>query len=224
MGAAALPGREDHIVGSKVPATIRALAAPDLLVTGYVPDVEPYFTGCRLSIAPLRYGAGVKGKVNLAMSYGVPVIATPAAVEGMHLEPGEDVLVADDPRHLPRRSCACTSDEALWQRLPAAARTSGATSRASGARADAAARARLGAAGVRCADTPAASDRRPCAPRPSRNRVERPWQRFSAGGRRRRGRRGRASARAPRTWSAAGMRAAARSRRRRSRAAAPRRG
>jgi len=71
-----LPGVKTFIVGSKVPSTIRALAAPDLVVTGYVPDVEPFFTDCRLSIAPLRYGAGVKGKVNLAMSYGVPVVAT----------------------------------------------------------------------------------------------------------------------------------------------------
>ena len=46
-----------------------------------------------LSIAPLRYGAGVKGKVNLAMSYGLPVVATSPAVEGMHLVPGEDALV-----------------------------------------------------------------------------------------------------------------------------------
>ena len=59
----------------------------------YVPDVAPFFTGCRLSIAPLRYGAGVKGKVNLAMSYGLPVVATTPSVEGMHLRPGEDVLI-----------------------------------------------------------------------------------------------------------------------------------
>ena len=55
------------------------------MVTGYVPDVTPYFTGCRVSIAPLRYGAGVKGKINLAMSYGLPVVATTPSVEGMFL-------------------------------------------------------------------------------------------------------------------------------------------
>jgi len=115
-----LPGVKTHIVGSKVPSTIRALAAPDLLVTGYVPDVEPFFTDCRLSIAPLRYGAGVKGKVNLAMSYGVPVIATPAAVEGMHLEPGEDVMVAGDAEQFAQAIERVYRDEALWQRLSAA--------------------------------------------------------------------------------------------------------
>jgi len=57
-----LPGVKSFIVGSKVPPTIRALAADDLVVTGYVPDVTPFFTGCRVSIAPLRYGAGVKAR------------------------------------------------------------------------------------------------------------------------------------------------------------------
>ena len=59
--------------------------------------------GARISISPLRYGAGVKGKVNLAMSYGLPVVATPPSIEGMHLTPGEDVLVADDRGRLRRR-------------------------------------------------------------------------------------------------------------------------
>jgi glycosyltransferase involved in cell wall biosynthesis len=112
-----LPGVKTFIVGSKVPSTIRALAAPDLMITGYVPDVEPYFTGCRVSIAPLRYGAGVKGKVNLAMSYGVPVVATPAAVEGMHLAPGDDVMVADEANQFAEAIERVYRDEALWQRL-----------------------------------------------------------------------------------------------------------
>jgi GT2 family glycosyltransferase len=115
-----LPGVTTYIVGSKVPATIRALAAPDFVVTGYVPDVAPFFTDCRLSIAPLRYGAGVKGKVNLAMSYGVPVVATAAAVEGMHLAAGQDVMVADDAAQFAAAIERVYRDEMLWQRLSAA--------------------------------------------------------------------------------------------------------
>jgi GT2 family glycosyltransferase/glycosyltransferase involved in cell wall biosynthesis len=112
-----LPGVVTYIVGSKVPATIRALAADDLVVTGYVPDVAPFFTGCRISIAPLRYGAGVKGKVNLAQSYGLPVVATSPAVEGMHLVPDEDVLVADDAEGFAASIARLYGDEALWTKL-----------------------------------------------------------------------------------------------------------
>jgi glycosyltransferase involved in cell wall biosynthesis len=112
-----LPGVRTFIVGSKVPATIRALAAPDFVVTGYVPDVSSFFTGCRLSISPLRYGAGVKGKVNLAMSYGLPVVATSPSVEAMHLRPDEDVLVADDAESFAAAIVRGYRDPVLWQKL-----------------------------------------------------------------------------------------------------------
>jgi len=118
----ALPGVKTYIVGSKVPATIRALAAEDFVVTGYVPDITPYFTGCRVSIAPLRYGAGVKGKINLAMSYGLPVVATLPSVEGMFLIPEQDVLVADDPKAFAAAVVRAYHDEALWRRLAAGGR------------------------------------------------------------------------------------------------------
>jgi len=114
-----LPGVITYIVGSKVPANVRALAAEDFVVTGYVPDVTPYFTGCRVSIAPLRYGAGVKGKINLAMSYGLPVVATTPSIEGMFLVPGQDVLVADDAQGFADAIERAYHDEALWERLAA---------------------------------------------------------------------------------------------------------
>lgn len=105
------------IVGAEPPAAVRALAAPDLVIAGHVEDIDPVFTSTRLSIAPLRYGAGVKGKVNLAMSYGVPVVATSAAVEGMHLANGVDVLVADHPNTFADAIVAAYGDEKLWSRL-----------------------------------------------------------------------------------------------------------
>jgi glycosyltransferase involved in cell wall biosynthesis len=119
---AALPGVITYIVGSKVPANVRALAAEDFVVTGYVPDVTSYFTGCRVSIAPLRYGAGVKGKINLAMSYGLPVVATTPSVEGMFLVPEQDVLVADDAKAYADAIVRVYHDEALWERLAAGGR------------------------------------------------------------------------------------------------------
>ncbi len=115
----ALPGVTTYIVGSKVPATVQALAAPDFVVTGYVQDVAPFFTGCRASIAPLRYGAGVKGKVNHAMSYGLPVVATSSAIEGMQLHHGIDVLVADDATGFAEAIVRVCRDDALWHRLSA---------------------------------------------------------------------------------------------------------
>jgi len=117
-----LPSVTTYIVGSKVPPSIRALAADDFVVTGYVPDVTSYFTGCRVSISPLRYGAGVKGKINQAMSFGLPVVATTPSIEGMFLSPEQDVLVADDPRAFAEAIARVYGDEALWDRLAAGGR------------------------------------------------------------------------------------------------------
>ena len=74
----------------------------------------------------------MKGKVNLAMSHGLPVVATSVAIEGMHLTDGDDVLVADDPRAFADAVLRAYDDEALWQRLSdgRAARTSSAIFRA----------------------------------------------------------------------------------------------
>ena len=70
-------------------------------------------------MAPLRYGAGVKGKVNLSMAHGQPVVATPCAVEGMHLCDGDDVLVAGDAAGFAEAVVRLYGDRALWQRLAA---------------------------------------------------------------------------------------------------------
>ena len=117
-----LPGIKTYIIGSQVPAAIRAVASDDLEILGHVPDIAPYFEGCRVSIAPLRYGAGVKGKVNLAMSYGVPVVATTPAIEGMHLVDGEDVVVADTAAAFAEAVRRVHEDRALWQTLSAGGR------------------------------------------------------------------------------------------------------
>ena len=117
-----LPGVKTYVIGSQVPASIRALAADDVVVLGHVADLDPYLQGCRVSIAPLRYGAGVKGKVNLAMSHGLPVVATSAAVEAMHLVEGDDVLVADDAEAFAAAVQRVHDDEALWDRLSAGGR------------------------------------------------------------------------------------------------------
>jgi glycosyltransferase involved in cell wall biosynthesis len=116
---AAIDGVRFHVIGSKVPGEIEALASDDVLVHGFVEDIAPYMDGCRVSVAPLRYGAGVKGKVNLAMSYGLPVVATPCAVEGMHVDEGVDVLVAGDAEAFADAIVRLYDDETLWNSLSA---------------------------------------------------------------------------------------------------------
>lgn len=115
---ASLPDIEFHCIGAHAPPAIEALrAVPGVRVHGHVPDIDPYMEGCRVALAPLRYGAGVKGKVNLSMAHGQPVVATATAVEGMHLRDGHDVLVADDADAFADAVVRLHADEALWTAL-----------------------------------------------------------------------------------------------------------
>ena len=112
-----IPGVRLHLIGSRMPAEILSIDSPGVRVHGFVPELEPYLEECRLSLAPLRYGAGVKGKVNQAMSHGLPVVATTCAAEGMFLEDGRDVLIADDAETFAECIVRAYSDESLWQQL-----------------------------------------------------------------------------------------------------------
>ena len=112
-----IPSLDVFVVGSNPPDEIRAMASERVIVTGRVPDMGPWFDRCRMSIAPLRYGAGVKGKVLDSMSRGVPVVATSLAVEGLPVRDGEHVRIADTPEDFCSAVAGLHDDEALWRRL-----------------------------------------------------------------------------------------------------------
>ncbi len=106
-----------HIVGSDPPPEVRALASERVSVHGHLPDLDPLFHACRLSIAPLRYGAGVKGKVITSLGYGLPVVATPAALEGSGLKDGVGALEAADPKAFAEAALRLLHDDELWRRV-----------------------------------------------------------------------------------------------------------
>ncbi|MCU0836774.1 MAG: glycosyltransferase [Chromatiaceae bacterium] len=111
------PTMRFSVIGADPPAQVRALASGHVRILGYVPDVTPFFDGCRLSVAPLRYGAGVKGKVNQSLAYGLPVVATTQAAEGMYLVDGESVLLADEPAAFAEAVLRLYRDAVLWEKL-----------------------------------------------------------------------------------------------------------
>ncbi|MDD0812152.1 glycosyltransferase [Curvibacter sp. RS43] len=114
-----LPELTFTVVGSHMPPAIKALEGDGIIVHGYVEDVDPLIDSARVSLAPLRYGAGVKGKINQAMAYGLPVVATVVAAEGMSLRAGVDLLVADSPQAFADEIVRLYQDESLWNTLAA---------------------------------------------------------------------------------------------------------
>lgn len=112
-----LPEVNVTLLGNAPPKDVLALRSNRVNVTGFVPDVSPYFEESRLFVAPLRYGAGMKGKVGHALSYGLPMVATSVAIEGFDLVDGVSALVADDARSFARAIIALYSDPIMWKRL-----------------------------------------------------------------------------------------------------------
>jgi O-antigen biosynthesis protein len=113
----ALPGVPLRVAGTDPPEAVRALGGDGIEVVGHVPDLESLMDRSRVALSPLRFGAGVKGKINHAMSRGLPVVATPLSIEGMHLVPGEDVLIAEGPEAFAEVVARLYRDEALWNAL-----------------------------------------------------------------------------------------------------------
>lgn len=112
-----LPDAKLFVVGDRPPREIQQLAGGRIVVTGFVPSVEPYLNQCRVSIAPLRYGAGMKGKIGEALAAGLPVVSSSIGLEGMGLGDGRQALVADTPQAFADAVVRLYQDPALWQRL-----------------------------------------------------------------------------------------------------------
>ena len=112
-----LPEARFHVVGSKPTEEILALATDDVIVTGFVENLTPLLDKMRVSVAPLRYGAGIKGKIGTAMAAGLPVVATSLAVEGMLLNDNETVLVADEAEDFVNALVRVYKNKRFWNQL-----------------------------------------------------------------------------------------------------------
>ncbi len=108
------------LVGYAPPEEVRSLAGPRIVVTGHVPDIEPYMDRARVNLAALRFGAGVKGKVVEALQLGVPVVTTPIGAEGVGITPGRDAIVAEGAEALAQAVVSLLRDATRCAELSAA--------------------------------------------------------------------------------------------------------
>jgi O-antigen biosynthesis protein len=112
-----IPGVVFYMVGSNITETVKSLASRDVVAVGYVPDLMPYLEGCRVFVAPLRYGAGIKGKIAQSMGFGLPVVTTSIGAEGMNLIDGEHVLIADSPAAFASAVVRLYTNDLLWEEM-----------------------------------------------------------------------------------------------------------
>jgi glycosyltransferase involved in cell wall biosynthesis len=98
------------------------LASENVVVTGYVRDLAPYLESTLVSLAPLRFGSGMKGKIGEAMAWGIPVVTTTIGAEGMGLQDGVDALIADTSEDFAERVIQLHEETDLWDSVAQNAR------------------------------------------------------------------------------------------------------
>lgn len=105
------------VVGSRVPDSIRALAGNGIVTAGFVEDIEPTIDAARVSIAPLRYGAGVEGQDQ--SGHGLRLTRRSDIGGGRGHEPaaGDEILVADEPQHYADEIVRLYRDADLWNHI-----------------------------------------------------------------------------------------------------------
>lgn len=105
------------LVGPNFPSQLAGRLPRGVQLLGYVENLSEELESTRITIAPLRYGAGIKGKVAMSLSHGVPCVASSVAVEGMGLVDERDVLVADSAHGFVQSLLRIYHNKILWQDL-----------------------------------------------------------------------------------------------------------
>jgi glycosyltransferase involved in cell wall biosynthesis len=105
------------VVGSDMPAAITGLASEGVRVVGYVPNLSAHLGEARVFVAPLRYGAGLKGKVGASLAAGLPVVTTSIGAQGFGLDHGRDALIADAPSDFADGVVRLLRDDQCWHDL-----------------------------------------------------------------------------------------------------------
>jgi len=108
-----------YIVGESPGNTLQELVkcTKDIILTGFVADLTPYYDRCRIFVAPLRFGGGIKVKIINAMYRGIPIVTTPTGTEGLALKDRVHAAISEDPLTMAEDIHVLLKDKILWQAL-----------------------------------------------------------------------------------------------------------
>ncbi|MBW4360785.1 glycosyltransferase [Flavobacterium taihuense] len=111
-----IPDLNVNIIGS-VDNEIKDIDHPNFIFWGYVENIDNFFISNKFMIAPLRYGAGVKGKIGQAFEYYLPVVTSSIGAEGMHLTNNENALIEDSKEGFANAIINLYDNKELWKKL-----------------------------------------------------------------------------------------------------------
>ena len=111
-----LPDIKLHVAGSNMPEEIRKLAGEHVIIEGFVSDerLAELYRSCRVVVAPLRYGAGVKGKIIEALYYRSVIVTTSIGAEGIP-SGNHPFAVADDAKGFADAVVKTYTERPVWE-------------------------------------------------------------------------------------------------------------
>jgi O-antigen biosynthesis protein len=116
-----LPDGTTYLIGSKMPEDMASMRVPGVVPVGFVSVLGDVLHKLRLTVVPLRYGAGIKGKVLESFAHGLPCVMTEVAAEGLELPKDLAWLVARTPAEFAEKVARVHEDEAFNRELSEAA-------------------------------------------------------------------------------------------------------
>ena len=116
-----LPGAQIRLVGTTSPGVEKRHRPPDVVVAGRVPDIEPELARADVAVVPLRIGSGTRLKILESFAHRIPVVSTTIGADGLDVEDGVHLLLADGPEDFARACRRLIEDRALARRLVDAA-------------------------------------------------------------------------------------------------------
>ncbi|WP_456438383.1 glycosyltransferase [Psychroserpens sp.] len=102
------------VVGSYPTDNVKTLHSDNFKIHGFVDDVSSYFNSSRIFFAPLRYGAGIKGKIGQSLEYNLPLVTTDVGAEGFDFGNYSEVLIANNAQELAEKVITLYFDQSLW--------------------------------------------------------------------------------------------------------------
>ena len=90
---------------------------PNIIFTGFVENLETYFSKCRVFVAPVRFGSGIKVKVINAMSRGLPVVTTRVGTEGLDVQHMKHIALSETPEDMRNNVNQLLTDKSTWQTI-----------------------------------------------------------------------------------------------------------
>ena len=113
------PGLRFYIVGAGAGPLLRRLCAhkKDIVLTGFAEDLEPYYARCRVFVAPLRFGSGMKVKIVNAFYRGIPVVTSPTGAESLDVKHMQHAAIADNPETMAELCSLLLQDRGAWEQL-----------------------------------------------------------------------------------------------------------